>query len=306
MDAGAVTFPRRQTRQIHVGDVAVGGGAPISIQSMTTTKTADVEGTLQQIYALAAAGCDIVRCTCNEMAAAEGLAHIVPRQPGPDHRRHPPPVPDGAGGARSGGSGASPQPGQHPQARPHQGGGVGGEGPGRAHPHRRQRRLARPGAVRTLRRPGDARGDGRIRDAGARLLRRGRVRPREDLGEGVERAAHDRGVPSAGRCHRRPPAPRGHRGGAVARGLHQGHGRDRDAARRGDRRHHPLLAHRGSDRGGEGRAACCSSRWACASGPGRRSHRLPVVRTSRDRRDQGGRGRPGRVRRIGTCRSRSR
>src|SRR4051794_6036942 len=74
---------RRPTRQIHVGDVAVGGGAPISIQSMTTTKTADVEGTLQQIYALAAAGCDIVRCTCNEMAAAEGLAHIVPRSPVP-------------------------------------------------------------------------------------------------------------------------------------------------------------------------------------------------------------------------------
>jgi len=83
MDAGAVTFPRRETRQISVGDVAVGGGAPISIQSMTTTKTADVDGTLQQIYALAAAGCDIVRCTCNEMAAAEGLARIVPRSPLP-------------------------------------------------------------------------------------------------------------------------------------------------------------------------------------------------------------------------------
>jgi (E)-4-hydroxy-3-methylbut-2-enyl-diphosphate synthase len=50
---------------------------------MTTTKTADVEGTLQQIYALAAAGCDIVRCTCNEMEAAEGLARIVPRSPIP-------------------------------------------------------------------------------------------------------------------------------------------------------------------------------------------------------------------------------
>jgi (E)-4-hydroxy-3-methylbut-2-enyl-diphosphate synthase len=83
MDAGAVTFPRRETRQIRVGDVAVGGGAPVSIQSMTTTKTADVDGTLQQIYALAAAGCDIVRCTCNEMEAAEGLAHIVPRSPLP-------------------------------------------------------------------------------------------------------------------------------------------------------------------------------------------------------------------------------
>jgi (E)-4-hydroxy-3-methylbut-2-enyl-diphosphate synthase len=50
---------------------------------MTTTKTADVEGTLQQIYALAAAGCDIVRCTCNEVEAAEGLAQIVPRSPIP-------------------------------------------------------------------------------------------------------------------------------------------------------------------------------------------------------------------------------
>ena len=61
----------------------VGGGAPITVQSMTITKTADVEGTLQQIYGLAAAGCDIVRCTCNEQEAAEGLAQIVPRSPIP-------------------------------------------------------------------------------------------------------------------------------------------------------------------------------------------------------------------------------
>jgi (E)-4-hydroxy-3-methylbut-2-enyl-diphosphate synthase len=74
---------RRVTRRIHVGDVAVGGGAPITVQSMTTTKTADVDGTLSQIYALAAAGCDIVRCTCNEEAAAVGLAQIVPRSPVP-------------------------------------------------------------------------------------------------------------------------------------------------------------------------------------------------------------------------------
>ena len=76
-------FPRRPTRQIMVGPVPVGGGAPVSVQSMTTTKTADVEGTLAQIYALAGAGADIVRCTCNELAAAEGLAKIVPRSPVP-------------------------------------------------------------------------------------------------------------------------------------------------------------------------------------------------------------------------------
>ncbi len=77
------TTERRPTRQIHVGGVAVGGGAPVTVQSMTTTKTADAEATLTQIYALAAAGADIVRCTCNEEAAAEGLARIVPRSPVP-------------------------------------------------------------------------------------------------------------------------------------------------------------------------------------------------------------------------------
>jgi (E)-4-hydroxy-3-methylbut-2-enyl-diphosphate synthase len=76
-------FERRTTRQIRVGSVAVGGDAPVTVQSMTITKTADVEGTLQQIYALAGAGCDIVRCTCNEPEAAEGLARIVPRSPIP-------------------------------------------------------------------------------------------------------------------------------------------------------------------------------------------------------------------------------
>lgn len=83
MDVTDWKTERRTTRKIMVGDVAVGGDAPISVQSMTITKTADVEGTLQQIYALAASGCDIVRCTCNEIEAAEGLARIVPRSPVP-------------------------------------------------------------------------------------------------------------------------------------------------------------------------------------------------------------------------------
>ena len=66
-----------------VGNVPVGGGAPVTVQSMTTTKTADYEATLQQIYSLAGAGADIVRATCNKPAAAEGLARIVPRSPVP-------------------------------------------------------------------------------------------------------------------------------------------------------------------------------------------------------------------------------
>src|SRR5437773_9880018 len=83
-----MSFPRRQARQVQLRtpsgqSVPVGGGAPITVQSMTITKTADVEGTLAQIYELAGAGCDIVRCTCNEEEAAEGLAQIVPRSPVP-------------------------------------------------------------------------------------------------------------------------------------------------------------------------------------------------------------------------------
>ena len=83
MDTSGVVFPRRPTRQVMVGDVPVGGDAPISVQSMTVTRTSDVDGTLQQIYALAGAGCDIVRCTCNDLDAAAGLARIVPRSPVP-------------------------------------------------------------------------------------------------------------------------------------------------------------------------------------------------------------------------------
>jgi (E)-4-hydroxy-3-methylbut-2-enyl-diphosphate synthase len=74
---------RRQTRLLHVGKVPVGAGSPVSVQSMTTTKTADVDGTLAQVYALAGAGADIVRITCNEVEAAQGLAEIVPRSPVP-------------------------------------------------------------------------------------------------------------------------------------------------------------------------------------------------------------------------------
>ncbi|MEX1037913.1 MAG: flavodoxin-dependent (E)-4-hydroxy-3-methylbut-2-enyl-diphosphate synthase [Acidimicrobiia bacterium] len=74
---------RKETRLLHVGKVPVGAGSPVTVQSMTTTKTADVDGTLAQVYALAGAGADIVRITCNEVEAAQGLAEIVPRSPVP-------------------------------------------------------------------------------------------------------------------------------------------------------------------------------------------------------------------------------
>ena len=71
------------SRQIHVGTVAVGGGAPVSIQSMTNTPTHDVEATLSQIRALAAAGCDIVRVAVPDMAAARAIGALKAGSPVP-------------------------------------------------------------------------------------------------------------------------------------------------------------------------------------------------------------------------------
>ena len=79
----AMDYTRRDTRKLRVGDIEVGGGAPVSVQSMTTTKTADAEATLAQIYALAGTGADIVRVTCNTVEAAQGIAVIMPRSPVP-------------------------------------------------------------------------------------------------------------------------------------------------------------------------------------------------------------------------------
>lgn len=74
---------KRQTRQIHVGNVAVGGGAPCSVQSMCSTDTRDVSATLSQVRALASAGCEIVRCAVPDMAAAEALGEIKRQSPIP-------------------------------------------------------------------------------------------------------------------------------------------------------------------------------------------------------------------------------
>lgn len=67
---------RTQTRQIRVGDVVIGGGAPVSVQSMTTTDTRDVDATVAQVRALEAAGCEIVRVAVPDKAAAAALGRI--------------------------------------------------------------------------------------------------------------------------------------------------------------------------------------------------------------------------------------
>ena len=68
---------RKMTRQIHIGSVAIGGGAPITVQSMTNTKTTDTAATVAQIHALEEAGCDIVRLAVPDMAAAHNLGNIL-------------------------------------------------------------------------------------------------------------------------------------------------------------------------------------------------------------------------------------
>jgi (E)-4-hydroxy-3-methylbut-2-enyl-diphosphate synthase len=74
---------RRQTSQFMLGNVGVGSEHPVTVQSMTTTKTRDTEKTLEQIYELASNGADIVRVTCNEIEAAESLVKICARSPVP-------------------------------------------------------------------------------------------------------------------------------------------------------------------------------------------------------------------------------
>lgn len=78
-----VLAPRRKTRQIMVGSVGVGSDYPVSVQSMTTTKTHDINGTLQQIAQLTASGCDIIRVACPKTVDAEALPIIAKKSPIP-------------------------------------------------------------------------------------------------------------------------------------------------------------------------------------------------------------------------------
>ena len=69
-------FPRRQSVAVRIGDVVVGGAAPVMVQSMTNTDTADIDGTVRQVSALAAAGSEVVRITVDRDAAAKAVPHI--------------------------------------------------------------------------------------------------------------------------------------------------------------------------------------------------------------------------------------
>ena len=231
---------------------------------MTTTKTADVDGTLAQIYALAAAGCDIVRCTCNEEPAAEGLAQIVPRSPVPiiadihfQYKLALAAMEAGVAGLRL--------------------------NPGNIRKPEHIKVVAREAKDRGLpirigvnagsldpdiaEQYGGATPEALVASAQRELayfaevgfddvkisVKSSNVPVMIDayrlLSETVDFPLH-LGVTEAG------PLPG--RAGEVDR-------RHRHAARRGHRRHHPLLAHRRPGRGGEGGPSAARGAWACAS-----------------------------------------
>ena len=84
---------RRVTMPVYVGDVKVGGGADISVQSMTKTDTRDVAATVRQIHELEEAGCEIIRSAVPDMEAAKAMRDIKQQIRIPPHRRHPLPLP---------------------------------------------------------------------------------------------------------------------------------------------------------------------------------------------------------------------
>ncbi len=98
----AMQITRKPTRAIFVGPVQIGGGAPVVVQSMTNTDTADVGATLAQIQRLAAAGCEVARLAVPDQEAARAFGQIKRESPAAPHCRHPLQSPPGPGGPGAG------------------------------------------------------------------------------------------------------------------------------------------------------------------------------------------------------------
>ena len=208
------------SRQIKVGDVPIGGGAQVAVQSMTNTMTYDVEATVQQVYDLNAAGADLVRVSVNGSKALKGFREVVWRSPVPliadihfDYRM--------ALGRRGRGRCLRPhQPWQRRERRPLPAGHREVPGDGDGHAHRGQLRVRREAVLgppegrgargERLAQGGDRRGDGLLRLQG---LPQGEPRPRDG-----------RGQQEVSRALRRPAAPRRHRGGDQAARRHKERG----------------------------------------------------------------------------------
>ena len=206
---------RRPSRRIHVGPVPVGGGAPISVQTMTNTLTTDVAATVAQVQACAEAGADIVRVSCPDEGSTRALRRDRAREPGADRGGHPLPLPPRHRGGGGGGGVPADQPGQHRLGRAGARGDPGGEGPRLLDADRGECREPGEASAGEVRRalPG---GDGRER-ARSYPHPRGQRLPRvQDQREGVGRVPGGGGLPGAGRGDRRADPPRDHRGGRAS------------------------------------------------------------------------------------------
>ena len=279
--------PRRPTRKIKVGKVFVGGDAPISVQSMTTTLTADINSTLQQIAELTATGCDIVRVAVPSSDDADALLAIATKSQIPviaDIHFQPKYV---FAAIDAGCAAVRVNPGQHPGVRrPGQGHREGGRRPGHLHPDRGQRRLAGQAAAGQVRQ-GDPRGAGGVRAVGGQPVRGARLPRFQDQRQAQRPGDHGPRVRVAQRGLRLSAAPRRHRGRARLPGHDQvGGGLRRPAVAR-HRRHHSGLPVRAAGRRGQGRDQDLGVPQPPAAAPGDRV--LPVLRPGPGRRLQAGR-----------------
>ena len=200
-------------RHVNVGGVQVGGGAPVVVQTMTKTETANLTATMDQIRRVADAGADLVRVAVPRDKDIEALNTIVRRVADPRDRRHPLQPHAGAEGDRRRRALRAPEPGQHRRARQGRRGRRAGERQGRADAHRRELRLAAQAPARArareLRRGARDRRR-RVRGAdGAAAIHR-----LQGLDQVDQRAQHDRREPAAVRADPVPAAPRHHRGRA--------------------------------------------------------------------------------------------
>ena len=285
-------------RQIDVGGVKIGGGAPVAVQSMTKTETADYDATMRQIHAIAEAGGDLVRCAVPRDDDVRALERIVVESPIPviadihfNHTLALKAIDAGAHCIRinPGNIGGAEKVGEvvdkaRAAGTPMRIGVNSGSLP--KHLHELERESAGGG-------PGGGGDRARRADGAARLP------GLQGLDQVDQRAEHDRLQPPAGAEDRQPAAPGHHRGGHEVVGLAQVRRRAGHPAGRRHRRHDPHLAvdlpRRG---GGQGRLGDPQGAQAARARPG--ADRLPHLRPASVRHGHGGgrdRGAPAPVRR---------
>lgn len=243
---------RRKSRKIWVGNVPVGGDAPIAVQSMTNTETCDVAATVAQIRRLEDAGADIVRVSVPDMDAAEAFGKIKQQVNVPlvadihfDYRI--------ALRVAEAGSGLpAHQSGQHRSRGPGQGRGRRRARAQHPDPYRRQCRFAGKGPAEEIRRT-DPGSPARIGHAPRRSSRQAGLPELQGQRQGLRRLHGRRRLSPAGQADRAAPAPGHHRGRRPALRHGEVGGGAGHAPGRGNRRHHPDFPGCRSGRGDQGR-----------------------------------------------------